>query len=150
MKRIVIGAAAALALGTASALAAQPAVIYDLGGKNDKSFNEAAFRGAEQFKKEMKAKYREFEIQNDSQREQALRKFARDGNDPIIAIGFSQAQAVTATAGNSEDPFRHRRPAADLPNVRSIVFKDRGLLVGVLAALVSKTGGRLRRRHGFH
>src|SRR5439155_11767856 len=88
MKRIVIGAAAALALATASALAAEPAVIYDLGGKNDKSFNEAAFRGAEQFKKEMKAKYREFEIQNDAQREQALRKFARDGNDPIIAIGF--------------------------------------------------------------
>ena len=94
MKRIVIGAAAALALASASAFAAEPAVIYDLGGKNDKSFNEAAFRGADQFKKETKTKYREFEIQNDAQREQALHKFAKDGNDPIIAIGFSQAQAL--------------------------------------------------------
>ena len=143
MKRIVIGAVAALALGTASALAAEPAVIYDLGGKNDKSFNEAAFKGAEQFKKETKAKYREFEIQNDSQREQALRKFARDGNDPIIAIGFSQAQAVTAVA--KEFPKTHFAivdSVVDLPNVRSIVFKEQegSYLVGVLAALASKTG----------
>ena len=98
MKRILMGAAAALALTTASAFAAEPAVIYDLGGKNDKSFNESAYRGAEQFKKETKSKYREFEIQNDAQREQALRKFAKDGNDPIIAIGFSQAQALETVA----------------------------------------------------
>jgi basic membrane protein A and related proteins len=143
MKRIVIGAAAALALASASAFAAEPAVIYDLGGKNDKSFNEAAFRGAEQFKKEMKAKYREFEIQNDAQREQALRKFAKDGNDPIIAIGFSQAQALETVA--KEFPKTHFAivdSVVDLPNVRSIVFKEQegSYLVGILAAMASKTG----------
>lgn len=143
MKRIVIGAAAAMALASASAFAAEPAVIYDLGGKNDKSFNEAAFRGAEQFKKEMKAKYREFEIQNDAQREQALRKFARDGNDPIIAIGFSQAQALETVA--KEFPKVHFAivdSVVNLPNVRSIVFKEHegSYLVGILAAMASKTG----------
>jgi len=143
MKRIVIGAAAALALSAASALAAEPAVIYDLGGKNDKSFNEAAFRGAEQFKKETKGKYREFEIQNDAQREQALRKFAKDGNDPIIAIGFSQAQALTTVA--KEFPKTHFAivdSVVALPNVRSIVFKEQegSYLVGILAAMASKTG----------
>ena len=145
MKRIVIGAAAALALASASAsaFAAEPAVIYDLGGKNDKSFNEAAFRGAEQFKKEMKAKYREFEIQNDAQREQALRKFAKDGNDPIIAIGFSQAQALETVA--KEFPKVHFAivdSVVNLPNVRSIVFKEHegSYLVGILAAMASKTG----------
>src|SRR5262245_24480446 len=123
MMRIVIGAAAALAFATASALAAESAVVYDLGGKNDKSFNEAAFNGAEQFKKETGAKFREFEIQNDAQREQALRKFARDGNDPIIAIGFSQAQAVTTVA--KEFPKTHFAivdMVVDLPNVHSTVF----------------------------
>ena len=143
MKRIVIGAAAAMALASASAFAAEPAVIYDLGGKNDKSFNEAAFRGAEQFKKEMKAKYREFEIQNDAQREQALRKFAKDGNDPIIAIGFSQAQALETVA--KEFPKVHFAivdSVVNLPNVRSIVFKEHegSYLVGILAAMASKTG----------
>ncbi len=143
MKRIAIGAVAALALASASAFAAEPAVIYDLGGKNDKSFNEAAFRGAEQFKKEMKEKYREFEIQNDAQREQAMRKFAKDGNDPIIAIGFSQAQALETVA--KEFPKTHFAivdSVVDLPNVRSIVFKEHegSYLVGILAAMASKTG----------
>ena len=143
MKRIVIGAAAAFVFAATSAVAAEPAVIYDLGGKNDKSFNEAAFKGAEQYKKETKGKYREFEIQNDSQREQALRKFARDGNDPIIAIGFSQAQAVTTVA--KEFPKTHFAivdMVVDLPNVHSIVFKEQegSYLVGVLAAMASKSG----------
>ena len=143
MKRILMGAAAALALSTATALAAEPAVIYDLGGKNDKSFNESAYRGAEQFKKETKSKYREFEIQNDAQREQALRKFAKDGNDPIIAIGFSQAQALETVA--KEFPKTHFAivdSVVDLPNVRSIVFKEQegSYLVGILAAMASKTG----------
>jgi basic membrane protein A len=127
MKHIVIGAAAALAFAATSAFAADPAVIYDLGGKNDKT----------------KGKYREFEIQNDAQREQALRKFARDGNDPIIAIGFSQAQALTTVA--KEFPKVHFAivdSVVDLPNVRSIVFKEQegSYLVGILAAMASKTG----------
>jgi basic membrane protein A len=143
MKRVVMGAAAALALSAASAFAAKPAVIYDLGGKYDKSFNEAAYRGAEQFKKETKSEYREFEIQNDAQREQALRKFAKEGYDPIIAIGFSQAQALDTVA--KEFPKTHFAiidSVVDLPNVRSIVFKEQegSYLVGILAAMASKTG----------
>ena len=128
---------------SAPALAAEPAVVYDLGGKNDKSFNEAAFKGAEKFKADTGTAYREFEIQNDSQREQALRKFARDGNDPIIAIGFSQAQAIETVA--KEFPNTHFAivdSVVDLPNVRSIVFKEQegSYLVGMLAAMASKTG----------
>jgi basic membrane protein A len=143
MKRIVIGAATAFALGTATALAAEPALVYDMGGKNDKSFNEAAYQGAEQFKKETKSKYREFEIQNDAQREQALRKFAKDGNDPIIAIGFTQKQAVAAVAKDfPKTHFAIVDEVVDLPNVRSIVFKEQegSYVVGILAALASKTG----------
>ena len=71
MKRIALGLLAATAL-TYSAHA-EPAIVYDLGGKFDKSFNEAAFMGAEKFKEETGEGYREFEIQNDAQREQALR-----------------------------------------------------------------------------
>ena len=48
----------------------------------------ASFEGAERFKKETGIEYREFELQTDAQREQALRRFARDGYSPIVAVGF--------------------------------------------------------------
>jgi basic membrane protein A len=136
-----------LAMAALSAPAAaqqfQPAILYDLGGRNDKSFNEAAFMGAEKFKKDAGAEYRDFEIQNDAQREQALRNFARRGQNPIIAIGFSQAQAVEKVAKEFPDiKFAIVDMVVDLPNVRSILFREQegSYLVGVLAAMASKTG----------
>ena len=78
----------------ASIAAAEPAVIYELGGKNDKSFGEAAWRGAEQWKKETGKAYLEFEIANAAQREQAARRFAERGADPIVGIGFPQASSI--------------------------------------------------------
>ena len=71
-------------LASAAAYAAdiKPAVIYDLGGKFDKSFNEGVFNGATKFSKEFNVPFRDLEIQNDAQREQVLRKFAKDGFSP--------------------------------------------------------------------
>ena len=76
MKKLVLALFAAAFSTAVSAAEIKPAIIYDLGGKFDKSFNEAAFHGAEKFKKETGVAYREFEMQNASQREQALRRFA--------------------------------------------------------------------------
>ncbi len=136
-------AAAIMFAGNAAAQDAKPALVYDLGGKFDKSFNEAAYNGAEMFKKETGLEYRDFEIQNDSQREQALRNFARRGHDPVVAIGFSQAQALEKVAKEFPDTkFAIVDMVVDLPNVRSIVFKEHegSYLVGMLAAMASKTG----------
>nr|WP_085997604.1 BMP family ABC transporter substrate-binding protein [Polymorphum gilvum] len=129
----------------ASAQAAdiQPAVLYDMGGKFDKSFNEAAYAGAEEFKKASGIDYRDFEIQNDSQREQALRNFAKRGQSPIVAIGFSQANAVEKIAKEFPDiQFAIVDMVVDLPNVRSVVFKEHegSYMVGMLAAMASQTG----------
>ncbi|WP_247886514.1 BMP family lipoprotein [Azospirillum brasilense] len=71
-----------------------PAVVFDQGGKFDKSFNEAAYNGAERFKKETGIVYREFEVTSESQREQALRNMARRGATVITAVGFSQSAPV--------------------------------------------------------
>ncbi len=77
MKKILLTLFASAAMSAAAYAAdIKPAIIYDLGGKFDKSFNEAAYNGAEKFKAETGIAYREFEIANDAQREQALRKFA--------------------------------------------------------------------------
>lgn len=142
MNRTLFGAVAALGLFAASAHAEQPAVIFDMGGKFDKSFNEAAYNGAEMFKKETGIEYREFEIANPSQREQAMRNFARRGYSPIVAVGFSQAPAMEKVAAEYPDlEFAIVDMVVDLPNVRSVVFKEHegSYLVGVLAAMASET-----------
>ncbi|WP_417688076.1 BMP family lipoprotein [Roseibium sp.] len=144
-KLLTIGAAVAGMAFSAAAGAADinPAVLYDLGGKFDKSFNEAAYTGAEKFTADTGVAYRDFEIQNDSQREQALRNFAKRGQSPIVAIGFSQANAVEKVAKEFPDiQFAIVDMVVDLPNVRSIVFKEHegSYIVGMLAAMASETG----------
>ncbi|MDP6308514.1 MAG: BMP family ABC transporter substrate-binding protein, partial [SAR324 cluster bacterium] len=64
------------------AMAFKPAVVFDMGGKFDKSFNEGIWNGLEKFRKETGIKYREFEVQQEAQREQFLRKLAKRGSDP--------------------------------------------------------------------
>ena len=141
---LLLGAGlAALAAAGAMAADVKPALIYDIGGKFDKSFNEGAFHGAERFKQETGIDFRDFEISNDAQREQAMRKFARDGFSPILAVGFSQADAMTKVA--AEFPKTHFTIVDSVvkqPNVESIVFKEQegSFLVGMLAAEASKTG----------
>src|SRR5271157_1493562 len=121
----------------------KPAVVYDLGGKFDKSFNEGVFHGAERFKKDSGVDFRDLEIQNDAQREQVLRKFAKDGYSPIMTVGFAWATALDKVAGEFPNTkFGIIDMVVDKPNVQSIVFKEHegSFLVGVLAAKTSKTG----------
>jgi basic membrane protein A len=120
-----------------------PAVVFDMGGKFDKSFNEAAYNGAERFKKETGIPYREFEVTGEAQREQALRNMARRGSQIVVAIGFGQASGVEKVAKEFPNvKFAIVDAVVDLPNVQSIVFKEHegSFLVGMAAAMASKTG----------
>ncbi|MBA1158653.1 BMP family lipoprotein [Microvirga mediterraneensis] len=140
-------ALAGLAFSASAAFAQQaafkPAIVYDLGGKFDKSFNEGVHTGAEKFKKDTGTDYRDFEPQNDAQREQALRRFARDGFSPIVAVGFSQESALKKVAEEfPKTQFAIIDAVVEKPNVESIVFKEHegSFLVGLLAAQASKSG----------
>jgi basic membrane protein A and related proteins len=140
-------ALAGLAFSATAAFAQQaafkPAIVYDLGGKFDKSFNEGVHMGAEKFKKDTGTDYRDFEPQNDAQREQALRRFARDGFSPIVAVGFSQETALKKVADEFPNiKFAIIDSVVEKPNVQSIVFKEHegSFLVGLLAAQASKNG----------
>src|SRR5262249_20740973 len=120
-----------------------PSVVFDMGGKFDKSFNEAAYNGAERFKKETSVAYREFEVTAEAQREQALRNMARRGSQIVVAIGFAQASGVEKVAKEFPNvKFAIVDAVVDLPNVQSIVFKEHegSFLVGMAAAMASKTG----------
>ena len=137
----LLGASALLAL-TAGAALADPAIIYDVGGKNDKSFNEAAFGGAERWKAETGGTYKELEMQNEAQREQALRQLAEDGANPIVMTGFAFGDVLNTVAPDyPETKFAIIDMVVDQPNVKSVVFtEDQGsYLVGMMAGLASKS-----------
>jgi basic membrane protein A and related proteins len=137
----LLGASALLAL-TAGAALADPAIIYDVGGKNDKSFNEAAFNGAERWKAETGGTYKELEMQNEAQREQALRQLAEEGANPIVMTGFAFGDVLNTVAPDyPETKFAIIDMVVDQPNVKSVVFtEDQGsYLVGMMAGLASKT-----------
>lgn len=133
----------AMAPGSAQAQDFQPAIVFDMGGKFDKSFNEAAYAGAERFKKETGIEYREFEVTQEAQREQALRNMARRGANVVVGVGFAQASAMGKVA--QEFPgtkFCIIDSVVEAPNVQSITFKEHegSFLVGMMAAMASKTG----------
>ncbi len=138
----LMGAAASLAI-SATAVIAEPAIIFDLGGKFDKSFNEAANAGAQRWSEETGESYREIELSSEAQREQALRRFAEAGNNPIVMTGFAFESALSTVAQDYPDTkFAIIDMVVDQPNVRSVVFSEHegSYLVGVAAAKASESG----------
>lgn len=137
-----LGAAAATALSAGAALA-EPALIFDLGGKFDKSFNEAAFTGAQRWAEKTGETFREIELQSEAQREQALRRFAEAGSNPIVMAGFAFGDALGQVAQDyPETDFVIIDMVVDQPNVRSVVFNEHegSYLVGMMAAQASESG----------
>ncbi len=144
LKPAIIGAVTALvAATTVNAADISPAVVFDMGGKFDKSFNQGVYDGVEKFKTETGIEYREFEVTNETQREQALRRMAQRGANPVLGVGFAQAPAMEKVAKEFPDTkFTIIDAVVDLPNVQSVVFKEHegSFLVGVLAAMASESG----------
>ncbi len=143
LKHLFASATAVVALTAGTALA-EPAVIYDLGGKFDKSFNEAAYTGAQKWADETGQKFLEIELTSEAQREQALRRFAERGANPIITTGFGMADPVNEVSGDYPDTtfvnidgFLPEIPA----NVAMIAFEEHtgSYLVGMMAAMKSES-----------
>jgi len=141
MKSLMGATAIALAAGAALA---EPAIIYDLGGKFDKSFNEAAFNGAERWAKETGGTYKELEMQSEAQREQALRRLAEAGANPVVMTGFAFGDVLSTVAPDFPDTKFAIIDVdwLDQPNISQIAFAEHegSYLVGMLAGLASKSG----------
>lgn len=135
---------AVLAVVSAYAEDFKPAVIYDMGGKFDKSFNEGVYNGIKRFQDETGVKVMEFEVTNETQREQAMQRMVDRGATLVLGVGFAQADAINKIAGENPD----KKFAIidvnwlDQPNLRQYAFKEHegSYLVGMAAALASKTG----------
>ena len=138
----IFGAVAAVALSAGTALA-DPGLIIDLGGKFDKSFNEAAFNGATRWAEENGASYKETELQSEAQREQSMRRMAESGANPVVVLGFANASTLEKVAPDYPDTkFAIVDMVVDQPNVSSIVFTEHegSFLVGMAAAMASESG----------
>ena len=142
LTKTILASVAGLGL-MAGAAAAEPALIFDLGGKFDKSFNEAAYVGAERWKAETGGSYKELEMQSEAQREQALRRLAETGANPIVVTGFAFSEVLNKIGGDYPDTkFVIIDSVVEQPNVQSNVFNEGegSYLAGVMAAHASKTG----------
>jgi basic membrane protein A len=145
MKTFLKAAAAGgalLATFAVSAAEIKPAVVFDMGGKFDKSFNQGVYAGLEKFKKETGISYREFEVTNETQREQAIRRMAQRGSDIVLGIGFAQSDAIKKVAAEFPNTkFAIIDGYVVAPNVQSILFKEQegSFLVGMMAVMGSKT-----------
>ncbi len=144
LKHLLGGVAAALIATSAYAEDFKPAVIFDMGGKFDKSFNEGVWNGVKKFMDETGAEVMEFEVTNETQREQAMRRMVRKGATVVLGVGFAQADAIDKVAeANPDVDFAIIDVSwLDRPNLRQYAFKEHegSYLVGVAAALKSETG----------
>ena len=147
MKHLFKTAAVMLGVVGMSAMAQadiKPAVVYDLGGKFDKSFNEGVWNGIQKFQNETGIEVMEFEVTNEAQREQAMRRMAERGATVILGVGFGQADVIaTVSAEFPETQFS----IIDVSwlsgdNLRQYAFKEHegSYLVGVAAAKASQSG----------
>ncbi len=147
-------ASAPVATDSASGSASAPAagsvkvgLAYDIGGRGDKSFNDAAATGLDKAVADLKVEKKELEAsagEKDAQKEERLRLLATDGYNPVIAIGFAYAGALKKVAAEFPNTKFAIVDDASItaPNVTPLVFAENqgSFLVGVIAAQASKKG----------
>jgi len=127
-------------------------VVFDLGGRGDKSFNDGAYLGAERAMKEMGVRVRFIEPGEGSDRESGLRLLAAEGMDLVIGVGFIFTDDLTQLAKEypntrfagvdySVATDKDGRVLAPPPNLAALKFREEqgSFLVGALAALVGKS-----------
>ncbi len=123
-------------------------MVFDVGGKGDKSFNDSAYRGLLHAADQFGVEHTEFEPGQDADRETGLRKLAQARYDVIIGVGFLFSDAMRKVAVDYPDvKFAcidfDPRPGETLPdNLAGLKFREEegSFLVGVIAGLFSKTG----------
>lgn len=121
-------------------------LAYDIGGRGDKSFNDAAYRGLQKAKKQLGISFKDLEAKDgetDTDKVQRLELLAKSDHDPIIGVGFSYSKAIAKVA--KKYPKVHFGIIDDAsnkePNLTNLVFTENesSFLVGAAAALKSKS-----------
>jgi basic membrane protein A len=127
-------------------------IVFDVGGRGDKSFNDGAYLGAERARQELGAHVRFIEPGEGSDREAGLRLLAAEGMDLVVGVGFIFTPDLTALAKEYPDvrfagvdysvaTDAEGRPVLPPANLVALKFREEqgSFLVGALAALVGKS-----------
>jgi len=120
-------------------------LVFDVGGKNDKSFNEAAWRGLYRAKLELGVNIEYIEPTEGADREAALRALAAHGVDLVIGVGFIFGPDLERLAQQFPDvhfagiDYSPSQQAGTLPNLVGLRFREQegSFLVGAIAGLVT-------------
>ncbi len=124
-------------------------IVFDIGGKNDRSFNAAAWEGVRRANQDLDIVLRDVEPGNPTSIEPAMRAFAEKNFDLIIGVGFAQGPIMERVAKDYPnikfaivDGVILDKDGKPLPNVASLVFREHegSYLVGMIAAEKSKSG----------
>ena len=127
-------------------------VVFDLGGRGDKSFNDGAYAGAERAEKELGARVRFIEPGEGADRESGLRLLAAEGMNLVIGVGFIFTDDLTALAREypntnfagvdySLSLDAHGKLLPPPANLAALKFREEqgSFIVGALAALVGNS-----------
>lgn len=118
-------------------------LVFDSGGRGDKSFNDAAYHGLERAQKEFGVEPKTVDSKSEKDYETNLEAMAQAGCDVVFAVGFAQKKALEVVAKkHPKVKFGIIDDELKADNVRSLVFAEEqgSFLAGYLGALVSKTG----------
>jgi basic membrane protein A and related proteins len=125
-------------------------IVFDIGGKNDRSFNAAAWEGAQRAEKELGVCLYDIEPGSPTSIEPAMRAFAERNFDLVIGVGFAQGPIMQKVANDYpnvkfaivDGVIFEADGKTPKQNVASLVFREHegSYLVGMIAASKSKTG----------
>ena len=125
-------------------------IVFDIGGKNDRSFNAAAWEGVQKAERDFDIELRDVEPGNPTSIEPAMRAFAERKFDLIIGVGFAQGPIMQKVATDYpnikfaiiDGVIFEADGKTPKKNVASLVFREHegSYLVGMIAAEASKTG----------
>jgi len=118
-------------------------IVFDIGGKDDRSFNAAAWQGVKRAAQDLPIVLRDVEPGDPTSVEPAIRAFAERGYNLVIGVGFAQTPEIDSVAKDYPRlDFAIIDGVSQLPNVSSLIFKEHegSYLVGMIAAMTSKTG----------
>ncbi|MDC0740053.1 BMP family lipoprotein [Polyangium mundeleinium] len=123
-------------------------LVFDVGGRGDKSFNDAAYEGLSRAARELGVTTEVLEPSGSEDREAAMRLFGARGFDLVIGVGFIFSTDVNVVARDFPSTrfacidYAPPMEGAMPPNVSGLRFREEegSFLVGAVAGLMSKTG----------
>ena len=144
---VVIGLAVIAPAGAGAGAGVRIGLVFDIGGKNDQSFNTAAWRGLERARAELGVQVEFIEPTEGADRESAMRSLAARGVDLVIGVGFLFGPDLERLAAQFPNvrfagiDYSASPGFKGLPNLAGLAFREHegSFLVGAIAALVSRT-----------